>query len=91
MAGQHGDLAEPKLQMSTSSEWVDGTDAASWAPCEWGRRAASAPVQGWSAIIRTGNVLKLHDILHTTAYISQVMALCLLFMIYKDSVMIFTE
>lgn len=28
-AGQHGDPAEPKLQMSTSSELVDETDAAS--------------------------------------------------------------
>lgn len=64
MAGQHGVLAEPKLRMSTSSEAADGTGAASSDPCEWGRRAAAAPVSGWSAVIRTENGFSTRHILH---------------------------
>ena len=41
-AEQHGDPVELKLRMSTSLDWIDGTGEASWVPCEWGRRAASA-------------------------------------------------
>lgn len=81
MAGQRGDLAELKLQTSTSLKSIDETGAASWDPCEWGRTAASAPVQVSSAIIRTENLLKLHNILHTTADNSHVMAQCLIYII----------
>lgn len=59
-AGRHGDLAEPELQMNTSSGSVDGTGAISWAPCEWGRRAASAPAPGWSAVKDTQRTSSSH-------------------------------
>lgn len=64
-------LAEPKLRMSTSSEAGDETGAASSDPCEWGRRAAAAPMWGWSAVIRTENGFSLRHILHVILHLAE--------------------
>lgn len=53
--------------MSTSSEAVDETGAASSDPCEWGRRADAAPVQEWSAVTKTRNWIQY--MVYSTDYI----------------------
>lgn len=74
MAGQHGDPAEPMLQMSTSSKSVYETAAASLVPCEWGRRAAAAPMLEWSAVKYRNVAQSIYTSFYTlTVCISQLM------------------
>lgn len=57
MVERREDPAATKNRTNTSSKWVDGTAGASWVPCGWGRRAALAQGQEWSAVKKKVNTI----------------------------------